>query len=287
MTGSGDRPGGGVLVLVATPIGNLGDLSPRAVEELAGADVVACEDTRKAGKLLEHAGVKARQLLVVHDHNESERAAAIVERLGRGERIVLISDAGHARHLRSGRAAGAGRGGRRPRRSRWCPGPSAALVGAGGERPARRSVRVRGVPAPQGLGRRRAARGAARARRARSCCTRRRTASSGRWPTSCDGRGRRPAGGAGPRADQDPPGGVAGHPGRRAWPTSGPGSLGASSWWCWPGPRPGEAGDRRRHRRCAASGRSRPGTPPGTPSRRWRPCSGVPKRRVYDLANRR
>jgi 16S rRNA (cytidine1402-2'-O)-methyltransferase len=90
----GRRPGGGVLVLVATPIGNFGDLSPRAVDELAGADLVACEDTRKAGKLLEHAGVKARQLLAVHDHNETERADAIVERLDRGERVVLISDAG-------------------------------------------------------------------------------------------------------------------------------------------------------------------------------------------------
>jgi 16S rRNA (cytidine1402-2'-O)-methyltransferase len=84
----------GSLVLVATPIGNLGDLSPRAVEELAAADVVACEDSRKARKVLDHAGVRARELLVVHDHNESKQASAIVERLARGERVALITDAG-------------------------------------------------------------------------------------------------------------------------------------------------------------------------------------------------
>ena len=61
------------LVWAGTPIGNLGDLSPRAVEELAKADVVACEDSRRTGRLLQHAGIRARELLVVNDHNEAQR----------------------------------------------------------------------------------------------------------------------------------------------------------------------------------------------------------------------
>ena len=83
----------GALVLVATPIGDCGDLSPRAIEELAGADVVAARTPGGPASCSSTSG-EARHLLVVHDHNESQRAAAIVERLGRGERVVLISDAG-------------------------------------------------------------------------------------------------------------------------------------------------------------------------------------------------
>ena len=58
----------GRLVLVATPIGNLGDLSPRASEELAAADLVACEDTRRTGRLLQHAGISGRDLLRLDEH---------------------------------------------------------------------------------------------------------------------------------------------------------------------------------------------------------------------------
>ena len=58
----------GRLVLVGTPIGNLGDLSPRAVAALAAADVVCCEDTRHSRKLLSHAGVRAARLVAVHEH---------------------------------------------------------------------------------------------------------------------------------------------------------------------------------------------------------------------------
>ncbi len=82
------------LVLVATPIGNLADLSPRAVEELSSADVIACEDTRRTGRLLQHAGVEARPMVVINDHTESRERARILDRLDRGERVVLVSDAG-------------------------------------------------------------------------------------------------------------------------------------------------------------------------------------------------
>jgi 16S rRNA (cytidine1402-2'-O)-methyltransferase len=84
----------GTLVLVATPIGNLGDLAPRAVEELAAADVVCCEDTRRTGRLLQHAGVRARELLVVNDHTEAAASVAVLRRLAAGARVALVSDAG-------------------------------------------------------------------------------------------------------------------------------------------------------------------------------------------------
>ncbi len=101
MTGPGDGParetrrdGRGALVLVATPIGNLGDLSPRAIEALAAADVIACEDTRHSRKLLHHAGIAARRLLAVHAHNEAEQAARLVREMAGGARIAFITDAG-------------------------------------------------------------------------------------------------------------------------------------------------------------------------------------------------
>ncbi len=84
----------GRLVVVGTPIGNLGDLSPRGVEALAAADVVACEDTRRTGRLLAAAGVGHRELAVVNDHTEDRVAASLVERMRAGETVVLVSDAG-------------------------------------------------------------------------------------------------------------------------------------------------------------------------------------------------
>ncbi len=84
----------GRLVLVATPIGNLGDLAPRAVEALAAADLVCCEDTRRTGRLLQHAGVRAAALRVVNDHTETGAVADVVARLGRGEVVAVVSDAG-------------------------------------------------------------------------------------------------------------------------------------------------------------------------------------------------
>jgi 16S rRNA (cytidine1402-2'-O)-methyltransferase len=84
----------GALVIVATPIGNLGDLTPRAVEELAKADAIACEDTRRTRKLLSHAGVKTPPLLTVNDHSEARQVRAVLARLERGDRVAVVTDAG-------------------------------------------------------------------------------------------------------------------------------------------------------------------------------------------------
>ncbi|MBL8778126.1 MAG: 16S rRNA (cytidine(1402)-2'-O)-methyltransferase [Acidimicrobiales bacterium] len=90
----GSGPGRGALILVATPIGNLGDLAPRAVEALASADVVACEDTRRTGRLLEHAGVRAPRLLVVNDHTEPTQVRTVLDLLDAGRRVAVVTDAG-------------------------------------------------------------------------------------------------------------------------------------------------------------------------------------------------
>ena len=87
------RAGPGRLVLVATPIGNLEDLSPRAVRLLAEAHVVAAEDTRRTGRLLAAAGVDAR-LVAVHEHNERQRSDELLDRVARDETVVLVTDAG-------------------------------------------------------------------------------------------------------------------------------------------------------------------------------------------------
>jgi len=84
----------GALVVIATPIGNLGDLSSRAIDALASADAIACEDTRRTRKLLSHAGVKAPALLVVNDHSEAGQVRAVLARLEAGERVAIVTDAG-------------------------------------------------------------------------------------------------------------------------------------------------------------------------------------------------
>ena len=84
----------GRLVLVATPIGNLGDLSPRASEELAAADLVACEDTRRTGRLLQHAGISGSDLLRLDEHTEERSTAVVVDRIAGGDTVALVSDAG-------------------------------------------------------------------------------------------------------------------------------------------------------------------------------------------------
>jgi 16S rRNA (cytidine1402-2'-O)-methyltransferase len=84
----------GRLLLVGTPIGNLGDLSPRAREVLARADVIACEDTRHTGLLLQRSGVVAKRLLSLHEHNEASRVPEILSLLDEGRSVAVVSDAG-------------------------------------------------------------------------------------------------------------------------------------------------------------------------------------------------
>jgi 16S rRNA (cytidine1402-2'-O)-methyltransferase len=83
----------GSLVVVGTPIGNLGDLSPRAAEALRDADLVACEDTRRTAVLLRHAGA-VTPMLPVHRHTEAARAQDLVRRMAGGARVAFVSDAG-------------------------------------------------------------------------------------------------------------------------------------------------------------------------------------------------
>jgi 16S rRNA (cytidine1402-2'-O)-methyltransferase len=119
--------GRGALVLVATPIGNLGDLSPRAVDTLAGADAIACEDTRRTGRLLQLAGLARPPLLTVNDHTEAARIGEVLARVARGQRVALVTDAGTPgvsdpgeRMVRAVAAAG--------HRVELVPGPSAAVA---------------------------------------------------------------------------------------------------------------------------------------------------------------
>jgi len=82
-----------MLYVVATPIGNLGDLTLRAIEVLKSADVVAAEDTRRSGLLLKHLGIK-KPFISYHEHNEAARTTELVQHLARDENIALITDAG-------------------------------------------------------------------------------------------------------------------------------------------------------------------------------------------------
>ena len=114
------------MYVVATPIGNLGDISLRALETLRGVDLVACEDTRHARHLLDHHGIKI-PTLALHQHNENEAADKLVRLLGEGKAVALISDAGTsgvsdpgARTVAAVRAAGF--------RVVPLPGPNAAIA---------------------------------------------------------------------------------------------------------------------------------------------------------------
>lgn len=116
----------GTLYVVATPIGNVADLSLRALHVLGLVDAIACEDTRNTGQLLSRVGLQ-RPLVAVHEHNEREAATRIVARLAAGERIAYVSDAGTpgisdpgARLVEAVRAAGHG--------VVPLPGPSAAVA---------------------------------------------------------------------------------------------------------------------------------------------------------------
>ncbi|MDZ4738162.1 MAG: 16S rRNA (cytidine(1402)-2'-O)-methyltransferase [Rhodospirillaceae bacterium] len=83
----------GTLAIVATPIGNLGDITRRAIETLAAADLVLCEDTRVTGRLLSHLGLK-RPLRPYHDHNAARMRPEILQLLAMGQTVALVSDAG-------------------------------------------------------------------------------------------------------------------------------------------------------------------------------------------------
>ena len=84
----------GTLVLVATPIGNLGDLSPRAIATLQSSSLILCEDTRHSGKLLSHAGISGVRLAVCNEHTEIERSRDVLSLLDAGETVTMITDAG-------------------------------------------------------------------------------------------------------------------------------------------------------------------------------------------------
>ena len=94
-----NEPGRGGLVLVATPIGNLGDLSPRACEVLATADLVCCEDTRRTRALLSANGITASgphgdRLVSLHGHNEMARLDQVTAAIAGGATVAVVSDAG-------------------------------------------------------------------------------------------------------------------------------------------------------------------------------------------------
>ncbi len=83
----------GKLLIVSTPIGNLDDVSPRARRAIEDADLIACEDTRRSGRLLAHLGIKKR-MQSMHDHNERKRLPRLVEALEQGLVVAILSDAG-------------------------------------------------------------------------------------------------------------------------------------------------------------------------------------------------
>ena len=83
----------GLLEVIATPIGHMGDLSPRALESLRAADIVAAEDTRHSGQLLARLGLQ-KSLISLHSHNEAQRTGELLEALRGGSRVALVSDAG-------------------------------------------------------------------------------------------------------------------------------------------------------------------------------------------------
>lgn len=89
-----EEVGSGRVVLVPTPIGNMGDITLRALEVLRVADRIGCEDTRRSGQLLAFHGIAAKTLVALHDHNEARRAPELVAAARGGELIAVVSDAG-------------------------------------------------------------------------------------------------------------------------------------------------------------------------------------------------
>lgn len=123
---TGATPAPGRLMIVATPIGNLEDFSPRALRTMAEADLLVCEDTRRTRGLLSSAGVPTPPVLTANEHTEAARVEAVLEHLGRGDVVAVVSDAGvpgisdpGERLVRAAAAAGY--------EVRVVPGPSAAV----------------------------------------------------------------------------------------------------------------------------------------------------------------
>ena len=130
-------PTAGTLHVVATPIGNLGDFSPRAVETLKSVAAICAEDTRRTRPLLQQFGIDI-PLIALHDHNDDERAERLVARLLAGESLALVSDAGTPlisdpgyRLVRASREAGV----------RVSPVPGSAARRGRGRTPTRRARR--------------------------------------------------------------------------------------------------------------------------------------------------
>src|ERR671934_2910861 len=84
----------GRLIVCPTPIGNMDDISARAIRALTEADLVACEDTRRAGRLYERLDIRRPRLVSYHEGKEAERARQLAQQIERGAKVVLISDAG-------------------------------------------------------------------------------------------------------------------------------------------------------------------------------------------------
>ena len=257
----------GRLTVCPTPIGNLEDLSPRARRALGEADLVACEDTRRTGRLYERLDIARPRLVSNHEGNEAERArpARAADRARRQGRAGLRRrDAGD---LRPGLPADPRLHRARPR-GRGAAGSLGGHDRAGRLRAARRSLAVRGLPpAP----RRRARAGAALGRdrgRLRVAAAPARLAGGARVA------GAQPPGGGLPRADQAPRGGRARHP-RRAGAAASATRSRARSWSSSRRPPPAPTGPTwpSRSTRCDAwSSRA----PAPAPRPRWSPPSRAP-----------
>ena len=202
----------GTLYLVATPIGNLEDITLRALRTLKECDVVAAEDTRRTGQLLKHFDI-SKPLLSYFQFNEARRSEQIIERLRRGEKVALVTDAGSPgisdpgeRVVKAAIAAGL--------RVESVPGPTRAGGRADGQRIADRGVPLHRLPATQV----RAAppRTGAPQEHCRDARAVRVALPSRKAARGAERAVRRTPGGAGARADQEVRGVPAGHAGRTA-----------------------------------------------------------------------
>ena len=278
-------PSPGRLVLVATPIGNLGDLSPRGRDVLATADVICCEDTRRTRALLSAVGVAGgNRLLSLHGHNEAARVRRVSSLVAGGATVAVVSDAGTPGISDPGARLVAELAARGETVS-TVPGPSsvlAALVVSG--LPTDRFSVEGFLPRKGGQRRRRIAALMADERTtvvARGAGTRR------RHPRRAGGGRPRAAGRRGARADEAPRGGVAGDAGRGRSRVRAHARCEAKSCWWW-------AAHLRPANQTSAMSRPRCATRPGA-IRRPAPrrvadhvatALGVPRRRAYEATLR-